>query len=83
MASRSTPILQLIVILLTLMSAVEGSNQCPRTGNKRLKPIYGLTLLPIPIHISGVGTTFTLGVQKMGVVNCFYDFGVKSHKIIY
>ena len=51
MASRSTPILQLIVILLTLMSAVEGSNQCPRTGNKRLKPIYGLTLLPIPIHV--------------------------------
>ena len=51
MASRSTPILQLIVILLTLMSAVEGSSQCPRTGNKRLKPIYGLTLLPIPIHV--------------------------------
>ena len=32
---------------------------------------------------SGVGTTFTLGVQKRGVVDCFYDFGVKSNKNFY
>ena len=51
MASRQVAILQLMVILLILL-AVEGSSQCSQTIKKKLKPLYILTLLPLPIRTS-------------------------------
>ena len=51
MASRQVAILQLMVILLILL-AVEGSSLCAQTIKKKLKPLYILTLLPLPICTS-------------------------------
>ena len=48
MASLQNAILQLSVILLVCVAATNSSSQCPVTSAKRLKPLYILTLLPIP-----------------------------------
>ena len=51
MESCPTAILQLMVILLILL-VVEGSSQCPHSSDKNLKPLYILTLLPLPMSTS-------------------------------
>ena len=53
-----------------------------RIKDTRTELQLALILPRFCVYISGVGTTFTLGVQKRGGVDCFYDFSVKVIELL-